>query len=318
MRQAVRDAGVEVLHAVGRRRVHDAGAVGVGGVVGQVHGRQAPVAGIDVVQRMLEVQPGQLCALGGGDDLAIDAIALETVVDARRGQHQQALGRVDQRVFDLRAQVERLVGREGPGGGGPDDDEGGLVQLGQAEGGGQLVGLRRLEGHVHRGALAVLVFDLGLGQRRAAVEAPVHGLEAPVDEAALDQALEDAQLARFVGEVHRLVGVVPFAQHAQALEVLHLQGDLLGGVGTALGLHLVAAEVAAVQLLDLVLDRQAVAVPARHVVRVHALQLPRLDDHVLQDLVDRVAGVQRAVGIRRAVVQDELLAPGAGHAQALV
>ena len=36
--QAVRDAAVEVFHAVSGRGVHDAGAVFGSGVVGQVHG----------------------------------------------------------------------------------------------------------------------------------------------------------------------------------------------------------------------------------------------------------------------------------------
>jgi hypothetical protein len=67
-----------------------------------------------------------------------------------------------------------------------------------------------------------------------------------------------------------------------------------------------------------VLDRQAVAVPARDVGRVQPLELARLDDHVLQDLVDGVTHVDLAVGVRRAVVQDELLAAAAGLAQALV
>jgi hypothetical protein len=91
--------------------------------------------------------------------------------------------------------------------------------------------------------------------------------------------------------------------------------DLLGGEGAALGLHLVARQVAAELLLDGVLDRQAVAVPARDVLRVHALELARLDDHVLEDLVDRVAHVDLAVGIGRAVVQDELGRAAAGVAQ---
>ena len=44
----------------------------------------------------------------------------------------------------------------------------------------------------------------------------------------------------------------------------------------------------AILLLDLPFDRQAVAVPARHVVRVVAEHLVRADDDVLQDLVQRV------------------------------
>ena len=47
------------------------------------------------------------------------------------------------------------------------------------------------------------------------------------------------------------------------------------------------------------------AVPARHIDRVHALELARLDDHVLQDLVDGVTHVDLAVGIGWAVMQDE-------------
>ena len=311
VRQAVRHAGVEVFNTVGGRRVHDTRAVGVGGVVGKVDRRQALVAFVHVVQRVLEVEATQLVAHGRGDDGAFDAIALERVFHPRLGQHQQATGRIDQCVLDVRADVERLVGGDGPRGGGPDDDEGGLVELRQAERGGQFVRLGGLKRHIDCVALLVLVLDLGLGQRRSAVEAPVHRLQAPIDKPPLHQPLEQAQLARLVRLVHGLVGVVPFAQHAQALEVLHLQGDLLGGVGAALGLHLVAAQVAAVKLFDLVFDRQAVAVPAGHVMRVQALQLPGLDDHVLQDLVDRVAGVQLAIGIRWAVVQDEFFASGA-------
>ena len=98
-----------------------------------------------------------------------------------------------------------------------------------------------LKRHVQRLRLLVGVLDLELGQRRAAVEAPVHRLQAAVDEAALDHALEGADLAGLVDEVHRAVGMVPVAQHAQALEVGHLHADLLGGEGAALGLHLVAA-----------------------------------------------------------------------------
>ncbi len=54
-----------------------------------------------------------------------------------------------------------------------------------------------------------------------------------------------------------------------------------------------------------VLDRQPVAVPTGHVGRVESVERSRLDDDVLQDLVDRVPDVNRAVGIGRAVVQDE-------------
>jgi hypothetical protein len=184
-----------------------------------------------------------------------------------------------------------------------------LLRLLRPKGGGQLGGLGAQEGDVQRLRLLVGVFDFELGQRGAAVEAPVDGLEATVDVAALHDLLERADFVGFVAEVHGAVGMGPVGQHAQALEVGALAVDLFGGVDAGLGLHVVAAEVAAEGLLDLVLDGQAVAVPAGHVDGVHALELARLDDHVLEDLVDGVTDVDVAVGIRRAVVQHELGAP---------
>ena len=60
------------------------------------------------------------------------------------------------------------------------------------------------------------------------------------------------------------------------------------------------------QFFDGVFDRQAVAIPARHINRIHALELARLDDHVLEYFVDGVADVDLAVGVRWAIVQHKL------------
>ena len=74
----------------------------------------------------------------------------------------------------------------------------------------------------------------------------------------------------------------------------------------------------AILLLDLPLDRQAVAVPARHVVGIEAEHALRADDQVLQDLVERMADMDVAVGIGRAVVQHEARTALLDLAQALV
>ena len=55
---------------------------------------------------------------------------------------------------------------------------------------------------------------------------------------------------------------------------------------------------------DLVLDRQAVAVPAGHVRAVEPGHRQRADDDVLEHLVEQGAHVDLAVGVGRAVVQD--------------
>jgi hypothetical protein len=56
-----------------------------------------------------------------------------------------------------------------------------------------------------------------------------------------------------------------------------------------------------------VLDRQAVAIPARHERHIEPRHQLRADDQVLEHLVQQVAEVDVAVGIGRAVVEDEPL-----------
>ncbi|MCY1405763.1 hypothetical protein D9M71_210090 [compost metagenome] len=299
---AVLFAGTEVVLAVGRRGVDDAGTGAQFDILGQVDGRQALVEGVaeaDQVQRF---------ALGGGDDLAFQAVARKTGFHQLFGQHQQARAGIHQRVVEFGVDVQGLVGRNGPGGSGPDDDGGRLGQARQAEGRSQLVGVFDREGHVDGVGLLVGVLHLGLSQGRAAIEAPIHRLQALEHEAVLDHLGQGADLACLVGEGHGLVGVAPVAQHAQADEVGLLALDLLGGVGTAQLAGLVRGQVLAMGGLDLVLDRQAVAVPARHVGGVVAGQGLGTDDDVLEDLVDRVTDVNAAVGVGRAIVQDELRA----------
>jgi hypothetical protein len=105
----------------------------------------------------------------------------------------------------------------------------------------------------------------------------------------------------------------------EPLELLALDVDPVRRIGAALGAelldrHLVLVELLlAVLLLDLPFDRQAVAVPAGHVGRVLAQQRLGADDHVLQHLVQRMADVDVAVGVGRAVVEDEFLAALAGR-----
>lgn len=70
--------------------------------------------------------------------------------------------------------------------------------------------------------------------------------------------------------------------------------------------------------LDLVLDGQAVAIPARDIGRVVARQGLGADNDVLENLVDRVTDVNAAVGVRRAIVQDELRTVAANGPQLLV
>ena len=99
--------------------------------------------------------------------------------------------------------------------------------------------------------------------------------------------------------------MLPVAQHTEADEVFLLPFDLFFCVFAAQFAELRWRDRLAVFLLHLQLDRQAVAIPARHVGRVKAAQRLALDDDVLEDFVYRMADVDVAVGVRRAVVQDK-------------
>ncbi len=156
-----------------------------------------------------------------------------------------------------------------------------------------------------------MVLDLGVGQGGALHRAPHHGLGAAIELAGHQELVELADDLGFRAIVHGGVATGPVAQHAQALELLALHVDPLGGVGAAAGAELglgdlvLAAALGAELFLDLPLDRQAVAVPAGHVVHVLAERELRADHEVLQQLVQRMADVDGAVGVGRAVVQHE-------------
>ena len=181
-----------------------------------------------------------------------------------------------------------------------------------------------LERDIDLGRDDVLIFDLGLGQRGLFDRGPHHRLGAAVELAGfgeLHQLGDDRALGL---KVHRQIGLVPLPGDAEPLELLGLHVDPMLGIGAALGAELGQRDLVLVELLlailllDLPLDRQAVAVPAGHVGRVLAQQGLGADDHVLEHLVERVADVDVAIGVGRAVVEDELLAARARRAQLAV
>ncbi len=210
------------------------------------------------------------------------------------------------------------VGRDGPGRGGPDEAVDAAAGQRRVDG----VGLRsQLEAHPDGRAGMVLVLHLGFRQRGAVGEAPVHGLEPFVDVAPVDEFDEGARDGGFVVGRERQVGLIPAAEDPQAAELRALNADPLHGVLAALFADLRDRHLGffgAEFLIHLVLDGQTVAIPSGHVGRVEAGHAFRLDDEVLEHLVERRAGVDAVVGEGRAVVQDELGAAGAGLADAFV
>ena len=71
-------------------------------------------------------------------------------------------------------------------------------------------------------------------------------------------------------------------------------------------------------LLNLDLNGHAVAIPARHISGVEPSQGLGLDDHVFENLIDRVTDVNVSVGVWRAVMKDKEWAPLCEHADPLI
>ena len=186
----------------------------------------------------------------------------------------------------------------------PDDEvEFGLIEVRELP---KIVVHRELD--VHGCAGIVLIFDLGLGQRRLVVVAPVDGLEALVDVALFVHRAKDLDLFCLKARGHGLIRMLPVGDNAEALEAVHLDINIVLRKIVARGAELRDGHGLMVQLVlldDGRFDRHTVVVPAGDVGSIVPAHGRRAVDEVLDALVERVAHVKRAVGERRAVVQRE-------------
>ncbi len=149
------------------------------------------------------------------------------------------------------------------------------------------------------------------------MDAPGDGLEALVDEAALEEVEEGLSNARLIDGIHSGVGRGPATEAAQADELFALQVEVLLGVlaaGTANGQGIHLQLFAAKLFIHLDLNGQAVAVPAGNVGGVEAGHGLGFDDEVLERLVECVAEMDGSVGVGRTVVEDVAGRAGAGGA----
>ena len=149
----------------------------------------------------------------------------------------------------------------------------------------------------------------------------MHRLEALLQVAVVHDLAQRADDVRLEGKIHGQVGVIPVAKHAQTHKVRLLPGHLFAGIFPAFlaegtGVDLVSG--LADFLLHHQLDGQTMAIPARHIGRIEARQCAGLDDHVLEDLVHRVADMNIAVSVGRAIMKNELGPTGKGLANLLV
>ena len=301
--------------AAGHRRQHAVGdRVGLRVAVGR-HGLAVPlgqhlVAAVARLRRPLDDgRRGRLAAehffaQGGRDDGDPRTVAV--------------VG--DEVVIDLGVDRDGEVRRQRPGRRRPDQQRhGGVLAQAELALDHPRIGERELDEDAH--VIAVLVFELRVGEGGLIRGRPVDGLEPLVDQPVLDEPGEHLQRRRLVGGRHRQVRVGPVAEDAEPLELLRLHADVLRGVVAALLAHLDRRHLPQLRpqvLCDLVLDRQPVAVPARHVRRAVPLHRAEPQHDVLQHLVDDVPQVDVAVGERRPVVERERRVAGVPLLDALV
>ena len=224
-------------------------------------------------------------------------------------------GHLDHHIVLLLGKGDAAVGGDGPGCGGPDHHAGAFKR--------RVAGLGHRKTHPDGVGGMVGVLDLGVGQGGLFHHRPQHRTITRIEAAVHKELADFADDLRFGRKGHGGIGLFPVAKDAQALEFTDLDAEPLLGEGAALlteadlvDLVLVLPALA-VAFLDLPFNRQAVAVPARNVMRVLSQHLLRAVDGILQDLVERMAHVEMAVGVRRAVVKDEFLAPLRLFAQAV-
>ncbi len=318
---AVSGSHHEVVHAVIRRGV-DAAGTGVGGDVIAKQYRHLALA----VEGVLQQYVFQRRALDAGDDLmTFGADLRQHVVEQGFGENQalRPTGGVQRHhhVVELGAQGHRAVCRQRPGRGGPDGD-GDFTRAGERAGDAfQSGNVHHRKAHIDRERGLVLILYFRFRQRGRAHHAPVDRFVALHQVTVLGNLAQGADGVGFNHGIHGEVGIVPIADHTEAHEIALLALDLLGGVFAALlaeGFEIDLFTRLADLLLDIVLDGQTVAVPAGHIGRVISRQDPRLDDDVLEHLVDRVTDVNVAIGVGRAIVKNEFVATDARRAQLAV
>ena len=221
------------------------------------------------------------------------------------GDIEVAVCRLDNHVVIVGVEGNCLVAGECPGSGSP-DDEVCLVKLAYSRELTLIVGYLELD--VDRGAVYILVFDLSLGKCGLTLSAPIYGLESLVDIPVLVHLAKHLDLSCLEGGSHGEIGMLPVAEHAQALELCHLNvhevlSELMA-TATELG-HRQLLSVHLGLLDNSRLDGHTVVVPAGHIGGIVAAHCLGLDDKVLEYLVHRCSHVDISVGKGRSVMENE-------------
>ena len=208
-------------------------------------------------------------------------------------------------VGEFRIHADVAGSRDGPRGGGPDDGKD-LARIYAFRLEAMDVNHRVFDIDGRR--LSVLVFDFCFGQCRLTVGAPVNGLLALVDVALVCHFAEDFQLLRFQMRVEGDIAVSEITDNAHTDEVFLLDFDPFLRVSQALLAEFQRSHVRTIftGVFEYgVFDRQTMGIPARYIDGFIASHVVVSDDDIFQGFIQRMADVDLAIRIRRAIVQYE-------------
>ena len=167
----------------------------------------------------------------------------------------------------------------------------------------------------------VVVLNLSFSEGGLIVDAPIDRSQPLVDGSILDKLCKDSNRIGLIPAVHRQVGLLPFAQDAEPFELLTLFPYIALGVLARRAPYLQRRHSGLTNAqfaVHLNLDWQSMAVPAGNIGCPETHHRAGLDAEVLENLVESMAKMDAAVGVRRPIVQDKQRPTTASLSQQLV
>ncbi len=153
----------------------------------------------------------------------------------------------------------------------------------------------------------IFILHLGLGKGCLTGRTPVDRFLSLIDRTIQEKLAEFPDNCGLITEIHCQIRVLPFSENAEPFELLPLDIYEFGRIIPALlpdihggELHFLLSET----LLNLMLNRQSMTVPARHIMAVKTGHKLRLHNDILQDLIQCCSNVNIPVRIGRAIVKD--------------
>ncbi len=301
--QPILQTNLIVFLSVSGGRMDAAGPGLQGHMIAQDNQRQAIVKGMTAVKTL----QGPGVDLSQNFNLSQFRFGAELLLQAGGNNIHIPAGGPQSDILQLGMQGNGQVGRNSPGSGSPDNQKNPATSQKSIRGG-NIFHQRKFHVNGRRGIIFIL--NLGLGQGGIAGGAPVNGFFLFEKTAVAGKFGQLPNNGSFIRKVHGQVGPFPFTENTQPDKLLPLNINEFIGISATgpADLHLAHLFLTAPEIfIHLVFDRQAVAIPAGYIMAAKTSQGARLDDNILQNLVQGVPHVEMSIGIGRPVMKDKTL-----------